>query len=222
MVAPDNPFLIIVPDEYGKLIDREEVIIDLEKKTMNALDGGTLILFSAGYGMGKSIIKEKLKKKLKRKVKVIEFNFTNFIADDIRNLPFEKKKDILVIIERFDLIEGMSKNNKNKILNLIIERNNKGLTFLLLCTPDVVKKLFDLNDNFEKRSEIVTVSEMTFEEARQMVVSRLNTMRKAKSGSIEPFTEFEMTEIWKKSKGNPRMILLLCASLYDRKMVRAL
>ena len=108
MVAPENPFLTIVPEDYGDIINREEVIKELEQKTMEALDGGTLILFSAGYGMGKSVLTDIFKKKVKKKVKIVEIDFTNFIADDIRNLPFEKRKDILVIVERFDLVDGIT------------------------------------------------------------------------------------------------------------------
>ncbi len=221
MVAPDNPFLTIVPEEKDSLIDREQVLKDLEQKTIESLKGGTLIILSAGYGMGKSIVKDHFKEKIKKKVRIIELNFTNQIADDIRNLPSEDKRDILVVIERFDLIDVMDAENKRKVTDLIIERNNKGLTFLILCIPEVVNRLFNMNGEFEKRSQIITLSAMTFEEAREMVISRLNTARK-KSDSLEPLTEHELKEIWKKSRGNPRMILLLCATLYDKKMVKPL
>lgn len=221
MAAPDNPFLRIVPDKNEKLIDKEKVSQELETKTMKALKGGTLILLSADYGMGKSIITNNFLKKVDKKIIVIELGLTSFINDDIRNLPSEKKKDILVVIDRFDLIDGMRDEDKNKLMSLIVERNNKGLTFLILCTPNTLDNIFKLNHEFEKRSDIVTVTSMKFEDARDLIVSRLNKVRN-KSSSIDPFSENEIKEIWRKSKGNPRMILLLCATLYDRKMVGAI
>jgi hypothetical protein len=222
MVAPDNPFLRIVPDKNEKIIDREKVSKELVEKTLKALKGGTLILLSADYGMGKSIITNHFIKSLKKDIKIIEMGFSNFIADDIRNLPSETKNEILVIIDRFDLIDGMRNDDKNKVVNLILERGNKGLTFIVLCTPDVLNKIFGINPEFKKKGDIISIPSMTYEEAKELVISRLNETRRQKSQSLDPFTETEIKEIWKKSKGNPRMILLLCATLYDRKMVGAL
>jgi hypothetical protein len=52
---------------------------------------------------------------------------------------------------------------------------------------------------------------------KQIIINRLNLSRTTKSDSLEPFTESEYDKIYKKSKGDPRIALLICSALFDQK-----
>ena len=60
-----------------------------------------------------------------------------------------------------------------------------------------------------------------FHEVKELVLSRLNEVRTTKTNDLSPFNERELTDIWKKSRGNPRMILLILANFYDIKMAES-
>ncbi len=219
MVAPENPFLSIVPRRNEKIIDMVSIVKELRELVTETLKGDVLIVLKGGYGSGKTLISEHLAKFLKKKnVEVRRLTCTQEIIDDIRAIPDERKKDIFVVVDGLDVCMGMDEVMTNKLLDLLMERSSKGLTFLLECTPDVLERFYSLNRRFEKFSRVVNIMPIGYDEARELVVSRLNEIRKRKSESVEPFTEDELKKYWKTSRGNPRMILMLCQSMYDRKV----
>jgi replication-associated recombination protein RarA len=218
MAAPNNPFLQIVPRRGEIIINQKDFLERAAKETKGALKGGVVIIFSGDYGIGKTLVSNKLKQEIKDAANFIAMDFTNMIADEIRELPLEGKKEIVVIIDRFDLIKGMSQADSSKVLDLILERIGKGITFVLLSTPEIVKYIFGLKNQLKASSVVLDVPPLDYEDAKKLIISRLDEVGE-KKGSLEPFTEQEVEEFWKKSKGNPRMLLLLCSSIYDRKMM---
>jgi type II secretory pathway predicted ATPase ExeA len=219
MVAPENPFLSIVPRRNEKIIDMVSIVKELRELVTEALKGDVLIVLKGGYGSGKTLISEHLAKFLKKKnVEVRRLTCTQEIMDDIRAIPDEHKKDIFVVVDGLEVCMGMGEVMTNKLLDLLMERSSKGLTFLLECTPDVLERFCSLNRRFEKFSMVVNIMPIGYDEARELVVSRLNEIRERKSESVEPFTEDELKKYWETSHGNPRMILMLCQSMYDRKV----
>ena len=80
-------------------------------------------------------------------------------------------------------------------------------------TEGIEKELEKQNKKF-KRYELNGLSK---EDIRQIIINRLNTVRNTESESLEPFTQVEYEKIYKKSRGNPRIALLICSALYDQK-----
>ncbi|HLE06801.1 MAG TPA: hypothetical protein VI790_05575, partial [Candidatus Nanoarchaeia archaeon] len=60
---------------------------------------------------------------------------------------------------------------------------------------------------------------LPFDDAKKLVLMRLNSVRKEPISDLSPFTEKELRMIWKKSSGNPRLLLLLLMPLYDQRMM---
>ena len=221
MVAPENPFLSIVPRRNENIIDMISVVNDLKELAMEALKGDVLIVLKGTYGSGKTIISEQILKILKKKkIDVRRIACTQEILNDIRSIPEERKRDIFVVIDGLDICMGMDKATVDKFLNLLMERSHKGLTFLMECTPEVLDMFNDTNSKFSGFSKVVNVAPMGYDEARELVVSRLNEIRKSRLDSIDPFTEEELKKYWKASRGNPRMLLMLCQSIYDDRNVQ--
>ncbi len=216
-----NPFTYITPRENEEIIDRINVYNRLEKKILDTLIQGTIIFLEGDYGSGKSLLVQKLKKNLGNKIKIITLDFTGMILNDLRKLPLEKKREILVVIDRFDLSEGLSKENFEKLLDLILELKNRGLSFLLLLNNKTTKAIKKAKSRLKKEYSIIRIPALDYKFSKELIISRLNEIRKSKNESLEPFTEKEIKEVWRNSKGNPRMLLLLCENLFERKMKEA-
>ncbi len=217
-MVDSNPFMDIVPRENEKLIDRQSFFKELKEGAETSLDGKKIIAVEGTYGSGKTIVVDKLAELLKKnKIDVITLSVTGAIINELRALPLEKGRDIFVIIDRFDLVENMNKEDIKKILNLIIEFSDKKLTFLIKTTESALKKVRDASEEFSGRLSIHRLPMLDFEYAKQMIIDRLNEIKDSKKNSIEPFTNEELRKIWDKSNGNPRLVLMLCAALYEQK-----
>lgn len=213
-----NPFMNITPRDNESMIGRKAFYEYIKSGTEKALNGEKIIIISGDYGSGKTIIIDRLIRLLeKNKIEVIELSVTKNILNDLRDLPMEKDKDIFVIIDRFDLTEGFEKKDLTKLLDFIEELAVQGLTFLIKTTQSALKRARPLSNNFTSRLLVHHLPMLDYTFARQMVIDRLNESRKIQNDLLEPFTDEELRTIWKKASGNPRMVLMLCASLYDQK-----
>jgi len=215
-----NPFAYITPRENEKIIDRVGVYKGLESKILETLEKGNIILLEGDYGSGKSLLVQKLNANLKEKIKIINLNFTGIILNDLRKLPLEKKREILVIIDSFDFIKSLNENDFKKVLDLIIELKNRGLSFLLLINKQTIKMIEKVSRRFKKESYVISIPPLDYRFSRELILSRLNEVKDKKGSSIL-FSEKEMKEIWRNSRGNPRMLLLLCENLFERKIKEA-
>ncbi len=215
-----NPFAYITPRENEKIIDRVGVYKGLESKILETLEKGSIILLEGDYGSGKSLLVQKLNANLKEKIKTISLNFTGTILNDLRKLPLEKKREILVIIDRFDFIKSLNENDFKKVLDLIIELKNRGLSFLLLLNKQTIQVIEKTSRKFKKESYVISIPPLDYRFSKELILSRLNEIKNKKGSSIL-FSEKEMKEIWRNSRGNPRMLLLLCENLFERKIKEA-
>ena len=197
---PENPFLYIVPKEEEKLIEFEGINVE---NIAREIEKGGIILIVGEHGSGKSHLIKELIKITQGKL----LDFTSNIIDEIRNT-----KESIIYIEDFDLINGFSVEKQNRILSLISDKSEMGTTFVIECTPNIAKKL-----NLKNKREF-QMPKLTLEAARKLVVEKLNTIREEKSDDISPFTDKEIEEAWKKSNGNPRMLLMLLSTIYDLKV----
>ncbi|MDD5182198.1 MAG: hypothetical protein PHC66_03440 [Candidatus Nanoarchaeia archaeon] len=216
-----NPFLSIVPRKGEKMFGISEKNILLMAEGVSK--GRKILLISGDYGSGKSLIAEKIEKNIDSNVKIEKWMFTVDLANQLRSLPIEEalKRKVAVFIDRFELSDVMDDTSLIKILKLIVEITKMGVSFIIDITPKTIMRLYDLNPEFKNISELYTVKPMIFQEVKELVLSRLNEIRTTRSSDISPFTERELMDIWKKSHGNPRMILLILANLYDIKMAES-
>lgn len=212
-----NPFMDIIPRKNEEMFGRKAFYEDLKAGAEKALNGEKILVIEGGYGVGKSIIVEKLEKLLeKNHVDVINLNVAGDILDQVRRLPLEKKRDIFVVVDKFDLVESFKDKKIDKLLDLVEELSGKGLTFLIMTTKNGLEKSRKVSNDFASKLLVFHLPMLDYQHAKEMIIERLkNTGNKA--NSIAPFTDEELREIWKKSRGNPRMMLMLCASFYEQK-----
>jgi len=209
-----NPFLYITPRAEEDIVNMKELMNNLDGYIKNLKNGGIIIL-SGTYGSGKTLILNHLKRKLsKRKVSIESIDFNLNTKDKIRSIKGKK----ILMIDRFDLADTLKNDELNELLTSINEISERSVIFIISIIPELITRIFSLNEKFKDKAKIFEVSALGLNETRELIVSRLNEVRKEKSNSTEPFTEDEVKKIWEKAKGNPRMILLLCSTLYDLKM----
>ena len=197
---PENPFLYIVPKEEEKLIEFEGINVE---NIVEEINKGGIILIVGEHGSGKSQLIRELIKRTNGKL----IGFTTNIIDEIRNT-----KEKILYIEDFDLINGFSVEKQKRIISLISDKSEMGTTFVIECTPSIAKRF-----KFKNEREFY-MPKLTLDAAKKIIIERLNTVREEKSNDISPFTEKEIEEAWKKSNGNPRMLLMLLSTLYDIKV----
>ncbi|VVB76132.1 ATPase domain predominantly from Archaea [Candidatus Tiddalikarchaeum anstoanum] len=217
----NNPFLFITPRNSDVLVGRHSFLETLEKKVLESLDTHAIIAVNGPFGIGKSQFIYKIIEDLKtrKNIKIFNFDFNLNTLNDLRSVPHEKdlKKQIIIVIDRFELIESLTKEIQHKVLNVMAELCDAKDTFILETSSDLIKKVADVEPNVKKYFNIINVPQMNYDEVKKLIYTRLNEVRKDKSESINPFTEEEVKMIHKQSKGNPRMVLMLCASLYEKK-----
>lgn len=212
-----NPFLYIVPREEEKLVNKE-FLEDLKKKVDKVFKGGCIIILNGEYGSGKTLLADKVKEYILKneKIELKYFFFVPQIAAQIKNLK-EKEKEIFVIIDGFDLIMGVDDEVKKEILSEIYNKIESGISFLITCNEKTKNEIFEIFPKLKEKSEVLKIPPLSYEETKKLIIERLNEVRKEKSNSLEPFSEAEVRRIWERSRGNPRMVLLLCSSLFDAK-----
>jgi len=214
----ENPFLSIIPRKDEKLIGIKEDVDEIIKK-LSDFEKGKILFISGEYGSGKSLVVRELEKRLEGKFEKFKFLTNTELIHNLRNIPTEKsiEKEILVFIDRMDLLDVMKETDIKKILELISELSRMGVSFVISVTPKVLDMIFK-NSDLKEKSIVYEMKPFTLEQTKEFILNRLNEARIEKSNDLSPFSEKEVEMIWKKSKGNPRMILLLCATLYDAKM----
>lgn len=216
-----NPFVSIVPSENEKFYgNREEffkTIID-SIETNSMVDDNRFIVLTGGYGSGKTFFLEKIKNKVeKNKMLSHILYFSPALYEQLKeDIDLSKaKKDVLLIVDRFEFAEYLKDEYVKKVIKLMFEMlNRQKVIFLISSISNSWKKLVRRYPEL-KASDVYEVPGLSFEEAMDLVRSRLT---KAKVKGLGPFAKDEIKKIWKDSGGNPRMILLLCAEIYEDKM----
>lgn len=208
----ENPFMSIIPREEEKAVGVNKQQI---KELLNKNKGKwTVFIVSGEYGSGKSLVISEIEKQIKG-AKIEKIIYSREMGSGIRAL--REKKKIVVEIDKFELSETTKDETLRVLLDTVANVSEGGVTFIISVTPKTLSRLFSLSQKFKNTSIVYNMPPLSYEEAREMVVSRLNEVRNKDSASIEPFTDAELKEIWRKSNGNPRLILLLCATMFDLK-----
>jgi len=214
-----NPFIHITPRPKEEIIGAKNVLKDLSKGLNDVINSNRILMLTGKPGSGRSLMTREFIKLIKKRkgLHVKEFSLSNRLIHDL-NLCSAKKCRDFYIIKEFEFYESMDKDLLKKLINKIVNLNGKGIKFFLSTTSESVADILSLNDEFKSKARIITIPPLTLPEAKKLIISRLNEIRKDKN-SLSPFSEKEVTYIWKKSRGSPRMILMICASLFDAKML---
>jgi len=217
----NNPFFSVTPLKKDMIVGRKEFLKNINKEVMSSLIDNKIIIIKGDSGMGKSFFVRSAVDELKTKksIKLFNYDFSLDLINKLRKLPDESKikKQIVVVIDRFELMLMLSEQLQTKIFELMTELCKTGITFLITSSDDLIEKTRILNLELKKYFKTFNVPGLTYEEAEDLVINRLNMERKKDLKSIEPFTVKELKEVYKNSKGNPRIILMLCGVLFDNK-----
>ncbi|MCW1309645.1 MAG: P-loop NTPase fold protein, partial [Candidatus Nanoarchaeia archaeon] len=187
MPTVQNPFLYIVPRAEEDIINFRQFIENLDS-TIKCMQTGGIIFISGPYGSGKTLILNHLKKKFsKENIEVISMDFNLNTMFKIKSLPLGKK--MIVMIDRFDLADTLNNETLKKLLDSINEISSHNVIFIIAIIPELLTRIFALDEKIKNRAKILDVPLLNEKEIRELIVSRLNEIRKEKSDSIEPFTE---------------------------------
>ena len=140
--------------------------------------------------------------------------FTPAVYNKIRAIKITPSKKILLMLDDFNNIEMLDKLSQQRIIDLLYNLS-QNLAIMLVENRDdgVEKDLEKQAKNFRKYE----IKELSKGDVKQIIINRLNTVRKSKTDSLNPFTQAEFEKIYKKARGNPRIALLICSALYDQK-----
>jgi hypothetical protein len=216
----NNPFLSITPREKSdELIGRFGFYEKIKKTILESLDDYAIITINGDFGIGKSLFVEKVLADLskKKQLKIINLDFSLNILNDLRNIPSEEEagKQIIVIIDRFELLLSLSNNLQKKIVQLMNDLCKAKITLIITSSDDLLKKMAKMDAGLKKYFKVLEVPPLSFDEAKKLAIQRLDEVRSNGKGSLTPFTEDELRKVYNNSKGNPRLILMLLASLYE-------
>jgi archaellum biogenesis ATPase FlaH len=156
----------------------------------------------------------KLESELPKSVKKIKLLCSLNLKKELKSLKAKKKT--VVFIEKFFICLSLKENDIRTIVNDIASMVHSGLSVVITASPTLAASIPYMSN---KLSNVLVfdIPPLSFEDTQKMVALRLNEIRKKKSDSITPFTENEILQVWRTANGNPKMILLLCASLYEAK-----
>jgi len=209
----DNPFIHIVPRESEELIDRLALLSALINSTREILESGGILVLQGEPGSGKTLLISKVKKEFGKKTRIKELILTKGLINELRGV----EKNELVIIDKFELCEGFKKEELRGLLEKIVSLSNEGVSFLIKITPNALTKCEKASGDFKERIKVYSMPRLSLEQGVELVKARLNEVRRKRMDSLHPFTKAELRKLWERADGNPRMLLMLCAMLYDQK-----
>ena len=132
-------------------------------------------------------------------------NTIQLIAKKLFKFKEEKRKPVVIIDEANKLKSDENLEELRSILN-IEDEERKLITFILSGMPGL-KEIVDKNESLKQRiAYLVTLRELSENSTRDYVKHRLKIARAEK----EIFTERAFEEIYKCSKGRPRLINTIC------------
>jgi 6-pyruvoyl-tetrahydropterin synthase len=215
-----NPFLFITPrDKSDELIGRFDFFEKIKKTVLESLDESAIVTIKGDFGIGKSLFVKKAMEDLsaKKNLKIFYLDFNLNTLNDLRNMPSEKEigKQIIVIIDRFELMLSLSNTLQEKIVKLMADLCEAKVTLIITASDDLMVKMAKMDAKLKNYFKVLNVPPISLAEAKKLVISRLDEVRKNNKGTIKPFNENEIEKIHRNAKGNPRIILMLLASLYE-------
>ncbi len=215
-MAGSNPFISITYSNDDVVVDRVNERIEVLILINEAIGYGGIVVIKDAPGTGKSTLLGTIEKELKKSsnVEIIKEEFTPAVYNKIRNININTPKRLVVVLDDFNNIEMLDNFNQQRVIDLLYNLGQKAAIILVENRIEGVEKELEKQNKKFKRYELDGLSR---EDIKQIIINRLNTVRSTKSESLEPFTQVEYEKIYKKSRGNPRIALLICSALYDQK-----
>jgi predicted AAA+ superfamily ATPase len=215
-MADSNPFISITYSNDDVVVDRVNERIEVLILINEAIEYGGIVVVRGAPGTGKSTLLGTIEKELKKSsnVEIIKEEFTPAVYNKIRNINLGTSKKLVLILDDFNNIEMLDNFNQQRVIDLLYNLGQKAAIILVENRVEGVEKELEKQNKKFKRYELDGLSR---EDIKQIIINRLNTVRSTKSESLEPFTQVEYEKIYKKSRGNPRIALLICSALYDQK-----
>ena len=207
---PVNPFASVAPRKKEFAPEKKKIVEDVIKE----IKKNSFFVIYGERGVGRTLIVEKIVEYFKKKQKVEFFDFDKGLLYNLKKREQSDAKSIIVV----ETVEIVDNEFLDCIFEELIELHRRGNTIIITTTVET----FNFLKSKKVLRRVITsykIPNLTYDESRDMIVERLNEVRTKKSDSVEPFTEKEVRYIWKKSKGNPKMILLICSFLYHTKAI---
>ena len=211
-----NPFVIITSSGNEKVVDRIKEKVELQLHINEAVNNGKLVILKGAPGMGKSTIINWILKDIQKAkgVEIFKEEFTPSVYNRIRGLNVNPTKKMLIILDDFNNVEMLDATSQKKVLGLVNDLAQRmGILLVENRTEGAERDFKKLGNKFQKYE----LGGLSYSDLKQVIIDRLNRVRDVPTDHLDPFTEFEYEKIYKKSGGNPRIALLICASLYDQK-----
>ncbi len=198
-----------------EIMVNEGFLTEVAERIKSRVKNNRLIILEGDYGSGKSLYFNRLYKRLKTKKDLIEFS-DGIITVLESKVPVKNKT---LFINNFDLLHGLTEPQVIKLSALIVKLLDEEMIILIACRKDTVNLLLKANPLLHSKVNRVKLPGLSFDEARELVINRLNESRKKKSNDLTPFNKNELELFWHKSNGNPRMLLMLLSPLYEQRMM---
>ncbi len=212
----NNPFIVITSSGNEKVVDRVKERVELQMQINEALKNGKIVVLKGNSGVGKSTLVNLIVKNLKnaKNINVIREDFTPSIYNKLRSINLSPANKTLIILDDFNNIELLDKNAQERVLQLMFELSNRAAILLIENRNEGVDKDFK---RIHKEITKFDVTGLQRSDLKQLLIDRLNATRDVPRDNLDPFTDEEFDKIYKKSDGNPRIALLICAALFDQK-----
>lgn len=210
-----NPFLFIVPRKKEEIISKE-LFNEFKEECKKAIsESKTFIIIQGGYGSGKTLFLNKLTESIKGEI--LSYLLSNDLPNQLEVI--EPKKGLVVAIDSFDLITGLSHEGVDRVFQSISNLLDNKAIVIITCRKATLRFVLKQNPLLRSKLKVVNLKPLDLEDAKDLARARLNEVREIRSEALEPFNGEEIRHIWKKVNGNPRMLLLVLSSLYDEKLL---
>lgn len=212
-----NPFFEIAHKGDEDIILDKKSIEKIKSLTKEVLKNNAILFIVGDPGSGKSLVEKEIESDIPKGYVLKKYDFTKDLLAELRAIPVMQsmKKKTIVFIDKFEMSEVIDDKQLKNILEIIKTTSKSGVGYVVSGVPENLERIQEISPETNKQLKVYRTPALSFEQAKKIVVSRLNSVRSKNSDSIAPFTEQQLKKIWLKSNGNPKMILLLCGTLYD-------
>lgn len=209
-----NPF--ILPEKSEEIIGRKEVFNRLFEEIRDR--DAPLVFFVGRIGSGRTFFIQKLERKVDKELD-IDFEvltLTSKALEDLEDIPKkERAQEVVFTLDMFERVMDLDEETREGTMETIKKRNKAGIGLILVITPKTFNSLIKNYKDLVDRGKAIKLRSLNLEEAKKLIRLRLDRVDK---NFPDMFSEEEFERIWKQSKGNPRTILLTCASLFKERV----
>lgn len=206
----------IVPTALLRLNELTEYV-DLSKAFINLVyDENVLTAWEWISGEGTPYVKRKamcLSKNIDEKSVIRAFQAIKTVLGYLMYRP------VILLIDEFESIENFQAGAKQNLLNAIrhlVDINDRDLTIIIACAPDVWQSLISEYHAFSERiGNEVCLKPLTVERTMELIQAYLENEILDPNKNLDLFSKDVYLPIYESGMGNSRQILTLCGKLID-------